>query len=106
MGDIDTGLSAWRMASNHNRMIDLQRDPPTKVVGPVELAYFGSSAFRITSPGGITVMVDPWRNFPSRRWTGIFTTFRSPRSISGSPPMRISTMTRCIASTRMCCSTG
>jgi L-ascorbate metabolism protein UlaG (beta-lactamase superfamily) len=75
MGDIDTGLSAWRMASNHNRMIDLQRDPPTAGPGPVDLAYFGSSAFRITSPGGITVMVDPWRNFPTRRWDWYFHDF-------------------------------
>lgn len=75
MGDIDTGLSAWRMASNHNRMIDLQRDPPVEGPGPVELAYFGSSAFRITSPGGITVMVDPWRNFPTRRWDWYFHDF-------------------------------
>ena len=24
MADIDTGLNAWQMASNHNRMIDFQ----------------------------------------------------------------------------------
>jgi len=36
--------------------------------GDVELAYFGSSAFRITSPRGLTVMIDPWRNHPLRHW--------------------------------------
>jgi L-ascorbate metabolism protein UlaG (beta-lactamase superfamily) len=75
MGDIETGLSAWRMASNHNRMIELQRAPPVAGPGQVELAYFGSSAFRITSPGGITVMVDPWRNFPTRKWDWYFHDF-------------------------------
>ena len=75
MGDIETGLSAWRMASNHNRMIELQRNQPAAGPGPVELAYFGSSAFRITSPGGITVMVDPWRNFPTRKWDWYFHDF-------------------------------
>ncbi len=75
MADLDAGLPTWRRASNHNRMIDLQAraggmDPATE--GPVEIAYFGSSAFRITSPEGVTVMVDPWRNHPSRRWDWYF----------------------------------
>ena len=75
MGNIDAGLSAWRMASNHNRMIALQQANPAPVPGPVELAYFGSSAFRITSPGGLSVMVDPWRNFPTRKWDWYFHDF-------------------------------
>ena len=75
MGDIETGLSAWRMTSNHNRMIALQRAAPSPGPGPVELAYFGSSAFRITSPGGLSVMVDPWRNFPTRKWDWYFHDF-------------------------------
>ena len=75
VGNIDAGLSAWRMASNHNRMIALQQANPAPVPGPVELAYFGSSAFRITSPGGLSVMVDPWRNFPTRKWDWYFHDF-------------------------------
>lgn len=46
MTDIDTGLNVWRMTTNHNRMIDLQADTSPAKVGPVELAYFGSSALR------------------------------------------------------------
>lgn len=75
MGDIETGLNAWRQSSNHNRMIELQRDEPKDGIGAVELAYFGGSAFRITSPAGITVMVDPWRNFPTRKWDWYFHDF-------------------------------
>jgi len=30
-----------------------------------ELTYFGSSAFRITAPSGLTIMIDPWRNHPA-----------------------------------------
>lgn len=75
MTDVDTGLNVWRMASNHNRMIELQTDPPRPGEGPVELAYFGSSAFRITSPGGISVMIDPWRNLPTRTWDWYFHDF-------------------------------
>lgn len=70
---IESGSSAWRQKSNHNRMIDFQAG----VVGdgPVELAFFGSSAFRITAPSGLTVMIDPWRNHPARRWDWYFHDF-------------------------------
>ena len=57
MTDIDSGLNVWQMTSNHNRMIDLQEDTSELKDGPVELAYFGSSAFRITSPRGVSVTV-------------------------------------------------
>jgi len=75
MTDVDTGLNVWQMASNHNRMMEHQSDPPRLSEGPVELAYFGSSAFRITSPGGISVMIDPWRNLPTRKWDWYFHDF-------------------------------
>lgn len=75
MADIETGAQAWRQKSNHNRMIALQADPPRPGPGPVELAYFGSSAFRITSPGGLTVMIDPWRNLPTGKWDWYFHDF-------------------------------
>jgi L-ascorbate metabolism protein UlaG (beta-lactamase superfamily) len=75
MGDLNVGLPTWRRATNHNRMIDLQgragaMDPAG--AGPVRIAYFASSAFRITSPEGITVMVDPWRNLPTGKWDWYF----------------------------------
>ena len=71
MADIDSGSTAWQSAANHNRMMQLQRQGLTapgapRAAGKVELAYFGSSAFRVTSPRGVTVMLDPWRNHPSR----------------------------------------
>ncbi|MDH3740392.1 MAG: MBL fold metallo-hydrolase [Hyphomicrobiales bacterium] len=75
MADIDEGLQSWQLKTNHNRMIDFQTrsgDVPDK---PVDLAYFGSSAFQITSPLGITIMIDPWRNLPTRRWDWYFHDF-------------------------------
>ena len=53
MPNLNVGLPTWQRSTNHNRMIELQAraasmDPATE--GPVEIAYFGSSAFRITSP--------------------------------------------------------
>ena len=63
------------MTSNHNRMIELQKASAPTNDGAVEIAYFGSSAFRITSPMGVSVMVDPWRNHPSRKWDWYFHDF-------------------------------
>ena len=75
MGNINAGLSGWRMASNHNRMMELQRTSMKAGAGAVKVDYFGSSAFKITSPSGITVMIDPWRNHPSRKWDWYFDDF-------------------------------
>lgn len=63
---LNDGLWAWKQSENNNRMIDLQRS----AVGdnPVRLAYFGGSAFRITTPSGLTLMIDPWRNPPWGTW--------------------------------------
>ena len=69
MADVDSGPQAWKSARNHNRMMELQRltgspaDP-----GDVEIAHFAGSAFRIRSPKGVSVLVDPWRNHPRRHW--------------------------------------
>ena len=75
MGNVDAGLSGWKMTSNHNRMMELQRTSMKGGEGSVKIDYFGSSAFKITSPSGITLMVDPWRNHPSRKWDWYFDDF-------------------------------
>jgi len=79
MADIDEGLQSWQLRTNHNRMIDLQRargmPKPDAEAGDVGLSYFGSSAFQITSPSGLTVMLDPWRNLPTRKWDWYFYDF-------------------------------
>ena len=56
-------------------MIEIQTGRSGPPEGPVEIAYFGGSAFRITSPAGISIMIDPWRNHPSRRWDWYFHDF-------------------------------
>ena len=79
MTGMDSGLNTWQLMTNHNKMIELQK----KLYGgealpsdaPTELAFFGSSAFRITTPAGISVMCDPWRNFPTRKWDWYFRDF-------------------------------
>ncbi|MCA8929203.1 MAG: MBL fold metallo-hydrolase [Alphaproteobacteria bacterium] len=49
--------------------------PPPEEAGNVELAFFGSSAFRVTAPSGLTLMLDPWRNHPARQWDWYFHDF-------------------------------
>ncbi len=67
MADIDSGPVAWQSQANHNRMMELQcLEGQPSAPGEVEIAHFAASAFRITTPKGITIMVDPWRNHPSR----------------------------------------
>ena len=63
----DDGLWAWKQTENHNHMIELQEGFPARG-DEVELAYFGGSAFRITSPAGLSMMIDPWRNPPWGTW--------------------------------------
>jgi len=75
MANIDSGLNTWRRMTNHNRMMEFQRKADLSPKGPVELAFFGSSAFQITTPAGITIMLDPWRNYPMRSWDWYFKDF-------------------------------
>jgi L-ascorbate metabolism protein UlaG (beta-lactamase superfamily) len=49
-------------------MIAFQQEKVRPGKGSLELAYFGCSAFRITTPAGLTVLIDPWRNPPWGTW--------------------------------------
>lgn len=63
------GSWAWFQSENHNHMVSLQDgSSPLVSDGEMELAYFGGSAFRITTPSGMTVLIDPWRNPPRGNW--------------------------------------
>ena len=75
IGNLEAGLQSWRLKTNHNRMMELQEAALSPKPGPVELAFSGSSAFRLTSPAGVTVMLDPWRNHPAGKWDWYFRDF-------------------------------
>ena len=68
------GMWAWRQSENHNHLIELQSRVVQLDIGDgadgesFDLAFFGGSAFRITSPSGLTLMIDPWRNPPKGNW--------------------------------------
>src|ERR1700675_1182663 len=51
--------SAW----NDNPLITIQKEggDPTRA-GDVKIEFYGHDAFKITSPVGVTVLTDPWRN--------------------------------------------
>ncbi|MEM6985871.1 MAG: MBL fold metallo-hydrolase [Pseudomonadota bacterium] len=64
-----TGLTSWMSGNNHNRLIQVQNEGGVQDdAGGVEVAYYSNSSFSITSPKGISVLVDPWRNDPSGAW--------------------------------------
>jgi L-ascorbate metabolism protein UlaG (beta-lactamase superfamily) len=53
---------AW----NDNSLINVQKNggDPTRS-GDVKIEFYGHDAFKITSPAGLTVLIDPWRNDPT-----------------------------------------
>jgi L-ascorbate metabolism protein UlaG (beta-lactamase superfamily) len=68
-GSLLKGSVAWNFSENNNRVIGFQAqggDP--KVSGNVTIEYFAHSAFRITSPSGLSMLIDPWRNDPAGAW--------------------------------------
>lgn len=64
------GLWAWKQSENNNRLIALQQGDAQGGPGAdtIRLAYFGGSCFRLTTPLGLTLMIDPWRNPPWGGW--------------------------------------
>jgi len=70
--------SAW----NDNSLIAVQRhggDPARP--GDVKIEFYGHNAFKITSPEGLTVLTDPWRNDP----TGLYPKW----FLNEFPPIRV-----------------
>lgn len=66
---ISTGLDTWKSGKNHNRIIDVQKNGGiTEDSGKVGVAFYSNSSFQVTSPRGIKIIIDPWRNDPSGAW--------------------------------------
>lgn len=52
-------LPAW----NDNSLIEMQKHGGNSVrAGEVKVEFYGHDALKITSPSGLTVLTDPWRN--------------------------------------------
>jgi len=46
--------------------------------GEVTLSYYGMSAFKITTPKGLEIFIDPWKNPCDPSWGGIWYRMRMP----------------------------
>jgi L-ascorbate metabolism protein UlaG (beta-lactamase superfamily) len=64
------GPTAWKQVKNNNDIIEIQKsakgDPSVK--GEVTIDFYGHAAFKMTSPDGLSMLFDPWRNDPSGAW--------------------------------------
>jgi L-ascorbate metabolism protein UlaG (beta-lactamase superfamily) len=57
----------WTQPGNNNGVIELQ-NTASFPDGPVGIDFYGHCAIKITSPGGATILFDPWRDDPSGYW--------------------------------------
>jgi L-ascorbate metabolism protein UlaG (beta-lactamase superfamily) len=74
-----SGSVAWKQPGNNRHMLELVKATSASK-GSVTIDYFGHCAFRITSPAGLTMMFDPWRNDPSGAW-GLWFPKEFPRTV-------------------------
>ncbi|WP_424934195.1 MBL fold metallo-hydrolase [Amaricoccus macauensis] len=58
----------WTQPGNNNGVIELQKSTGSMVEGDVAIDFYGHCAIKFTSPGGATVLFDPWRDDPSGAW--------------------------------------
>lgn len=67
--DVVGQMNAWMSGKNHDRIIQIQNEGGTRAsTDSVEISYYSNSSFGITSPRGVSMIVDPWRNDPSGAW--------------------------------------
>ncbi|MFT7531149.1 MAG: L-ascorbate metabolism protein UlaG (beta-lactamase superfamily) [Gammaproteobacteria bacterium] len=64
------GPTAWQQVKNNNHIIDTQKAGSGNPMdeGEVTIDFYGHAAFKMTSPSGMTMLFDPWRNDPSGAW--------------------------------------
>ncbi|MEM1130648.1 MAG: Zn-dependent hydrolase, partial [Pseudomonadota bacterium] len=58
----------WTQPGNNNGVIELQKTTGTPAEGDLGIDFYGHCAMKFTSPGGATVLFDPWRDDPSGAW--------------------------------------
>ena len=59
------GSLGFMQLSNNDRVIAAQKFGGVREdTGEVEISFYGMCAFKITSPKGLEIVVDPWRNAP------------------------------------------
>lgn len=66
-GNAKAQSTDWKQPGNNNHVIELQ-ETGEFADGAVGIDFYGHCAIKITSPGGATVLFDPWRDDPSGAW--------------------------------------
>jgi len=66
-GAVRAQSTDWTQPGNNNHVIELQ-EAARHGEGAVTLDFYGHCAIKITSPGGLTLLFDPWRDDPSGAW--------------------------------------
>lgn len=57
---------SYTFSENNNHVQAIQQEGgKSKTKGDVKIEFYGHMAFKITSPKGLTIMIDPWRNDPT-----------------------------------------
>jgi len=60
---------AWKQPGNNNHILGIQhQDLSADAEAAVRLDYYSHCSFKVTSPKGVTLLVDPWRDDPSGAW--------------------------------------
>ena len=70
----------WTQPGNNNHVIDLQ-NASSFDHGDVKIDYFGHCSVKITSPGGASILIDPWRDDPSGAW-GLWYKYKFPETVT------------------------
>ncbi|MHA6687514.1 MBL fold metallo-hydrolase [Mesorhizobium sp. A556] len=69
LAQVVEGSRGYQFPENNNALIAAQtRGGDPAEAGSVKIEFYAHMAFKITSPSGITVLLDPWRNDPSGAW--------------------------------------
>ena len=66
-GSASAQSTDWTQPGNNDHVIGLQ-EAANFPDGAVGIDYYGHCAVKITSPGGASILFDPWRDDPSGAW--------------------------------------
>ncbi|MCP5083431.1 MAG: Zn-dependent hydrolase [Alphaproteobacteria bacterium] len=78
-GTAEAHSTDWTQPGNNNHVIELQEKSDFPA-GEVGIDFYGHCAIKITSPGGASILFDPWRDDPSGAW-GLWYKYKFPETL-------------------------
>jgi len=79
-GEAKAQSTDWTQPGNNNHVIGLQ-EAKNFPEGGLRLDYYGHCALKLTSPGGASLLFDPWRDDPSGAW-GLWFKQKFPETVA------------------------